>query len=162
MKKPFRKSIHFKRAFSMRDIHVIFTRFPHVKSQASLFMLNDFYQQQEESPKFKWFRQPGYKEAIKEQVIAALQAKGEITCAYCGVPLTVETSVTTKAQKRKGTYLTLDHFIPICQGGKIDDPNNLVPSCEDCNTAKATSIGIVLPDGRLSWTERDNSLTKRR
>lgn len=41
-------------------------------------------------------------------------------CAYCGFP--------------RGR--TIDHVLPLARGG-CDWPDNLMPSCKDCNNAKA-------------------------
>ena len=47
-------------------------------------------------------------------------------CFYCGEPLTKET-------------MTRDHFIPKSLGGD-DTPENIVPSCGECNHRKANHI----------------------
>lgn len=41
-------------------------------------------------------------------------------CAYCG---------------RRTALMTIDHVVPICQGG-TNDPDNLVPACMACNARK--------------------------
>lgn len=42
---------------------------------------------------------------------------------YCDAPLTY------------GVNFTVDHVLPICQGG-ITDPTNLVAACPSCNSSK--------------------------
>ncbi len=44
-------------------------------------------------------------------------------CAYCGRPLKMEA-------------MTVDHLVPKSKGGG-NSIENLMPSCRDCNTAKA-------------------------
>jgi CRISPR/Cas system Type II protein with McrA/HNH and RuvC-like nuclease domain len=49
-------------------------------------------------------------------------------CCYCQTPLTVRN-------------LTLDHYIPICRGGK-DTYENSVASCKKCNAEKGEQTAI--------------------
>ena len=45
-------------------------------------------------------------------------------CAYCS---------------RQDVPLQTDHFVPICKGGR-DSLNNIVPSCQECNTKKGSRL----------------------
>jgi len=49
-------------------------------------------------------------------------------CYYCGRPL------------KKGE-VTMDHVVPIAQGGK-STPGNVVPACKACNTAKRDMTAV--------------------
>ena len=53
------------------------------------------------------------------------------TCYYCGKLLTIK-----KEKCNSENYMTIDHYIPVIQGGdkRID---NLVPSCQECNNLKS-------------------------
>ncbi len=52
-------------------------------------------------------------------------------CAYCGIAMFLPPS-RGKADRRA----TLDHVVPIAQGGR-DSESNTVAACEACNNAKA-------------------------
>lgn len=59
-----------------------------------------------------------HRAAIKRQ----LREQWGFECAYCGF-------------KEHNKELTLDHVVPVYQGG-TDAYNNLVPSCRKCNLSK--------------------------
>lgn len=47
------------------------------------------------------------------------------SCIYCHRPYT------------KTNYKSIDHQMPVCRGGKRNDPENLVICCIECNRSKA-------------------------
>ena len=59
-------------------------------------------------------------------------------CAYCGIDLI------TTGDPHQSNYLTMDHIIPISQGG-WDTKWNVTPSCNGCNERKGVQI----------WTPRE-------
>lgn len=60
----------------------------------------------------------------------------EYRCAYCG-------------NKFKSKYLTLDHMIPRCKGGKAN-MTNLLPACSACNSAKG-SLDLEIFRMKFFW-----------
>lgn len=54
-------------------------------------------------------------------------------CAYCG---------------EKVKKLTMDHVVPVTKGG-MSTPQNIVPACKPCNSAKGNRAAPVLPAIRL-------------
>ena len=61
-------------------------------------------------------------------------------CTYCGSPMKRENS-------------TLDHVLPKSQGG-LDQPHNLVLSCERCNLTKAGRSAEEWRDHLIAACER--------
>lgn len=58
--------------------------------------------------------------------------RDRFTCIYCG-------------RKPPTVVLHIDHIVPVAEGG-VDDPLNLVTSCEDCNLGKSSvPLESVLP-----------------
>lgn len=155
-RKPFSRYVSFRRPFEQKEAHVIFTRTPHPKSQASLFSLILRYRMQEEDSLWKWLHLPGYKEKVKEDFFKSELEKsnGKPECAYCGKPVIIG------GGRNAHNTATLDHFNPISAGGSVSKPSNLVLACNTCNNDKDHAPGIVLPDGRLSWGQKSNELKR--
>ena len=63
----------------------------------------------------------------------AIKAAYKYRCAYCG---------------RRSKQLTIDHVIPLQRGGG-HIPENLVPACRPCNSAKRDRPAPFLPPIRL-------------
>ena len=53
-------------------------------------------------------------------------------CASCGKTL-------TNTDSKDKYYMQIDHYIPICKGGK-DSLDNLYPLCKSCRDRKGTSL----------------------
>lgn len=80
--------------------------------------------------------------------ILAIFRKSNGICWYCG--------------KDIHTDLTIDHIVPISDGGS-DDLSNLVPCCKSCNSAKRNKtleeyrryqqkkFGMVLSKKQIDW-----------
>lgn len=59
---------------------------------------------------------------------------GTLKCFYClRDNLKIET-------EDKPSLATIDHFIPISKGGKMQDENNFRVACHTCNQAKADTL----------------------
>lgn len=70
--------------------------------------------------------------ATSEQEVAIKTAyKGR--CAYCG---------------KRPSQLTIDHVVPLAKGG-THTPENLVPACKACNSAKRDKQAPLIPAVRL-------------
>ena len=67
---------------------------------------------------------------------AAIKVAYRHRCAYCG----------TKESKRHP--ITMDHVIPLSKGGGTT-PDNIVPACRSCNSAKKDRAPTTLPALRL-------------
>ena len=63
----------------------------------------------------------------------AIKAAYKYKCAYCG---------------KRSTKLTIDHVIPLAKNGG-HTPENLVPACKSCNSAKKDRLVASVPPMRL-------------
>ena len=70
---------------------------------------------------------------LTDQHWLAIKAAYKQRCAYCG---------------SKPKVLTQDHVIPITKGGG-STPDNIVPACASCNSAKRDRPPVVIPAIRL-------------
>lgn len=78
--------------------------------------------------------------AISKRLRFEILRRDNHTCRYCG-------------RKAPDTELRVDHVIPVALGG-TDNPDNLVTSCEPCNTGKSS----VPADAPLVDQVRDDAL----
>ncbi len=76
-----------------------------------------------------WYMATHEKRAIRRDLMR--QQNG--LCAYCRRVMT-----TDRRHERKARFATLDHLVPIAQGGN-NDPENLVLCCRLCNIVKGHS-----------------------
>jgi hypothetical protein len=137
-------------------VNLIHTQDPHPNSLAGLFLLNLFYQEQENSPKFRWFREPGYRESLTLQVAERVRSEheGRLVCEYCGKEIQMEIP-NQHPRVPKPVRFTVDHFIPLSARGPIAKLSNLIAACDPCNNKKGAQIGIRRPDGSLTWEGRN-------
>ena len=95
----------------------------HIQSYASLVMLQKVYTNLEQK---RWNR------ARKAFVKKELETKGKLVCSYCG-----KDDLKIKSNKRH-EQCTVDHIIPVSQGGNQFDDRNFTISCYSCNKKKAS------------------------
>lgn len=76
-----------------------------------------------------WYMESSQKRAIRRTLM--LEQNG--ACIYCRREMTTDWQ-----HERKARFATLDHLVPIAQGG-TNDPANLVLCCRLCNNVKADS-----------------------
>lgn len=69
---------------------------------------------------------------ISKKIRFEVFKRDSFTCGYCG-------------QKPPSVILEVDHIIPVSEGG-IDEINNLITSCFDCNRGKGKNSLEVLPE----------------
>lgn len=70
-----------------------------------------------------------------QQRFRALHRCG-FACYYCGA-------------RPPQVWLTIDHLVPLSQGGSVGDDSNLVAACPDCNTGKGSDVldgDVALPE----------------
>lgn len=68
--------------------------------------------------------------AISKRLRYEILRRDDHTCRYCG-------------GKAPDVRITIDHVVPLALGG-IDEPENLVAACVDCNTGKS-SVPVAAP-----------------
>lgn len=82
---------------------------------------------------------------ISPELRQATWEKTNGTCFYCGV------------QTTPFVTFRIDHFVPVAHGGK-NDPANLVPACQTCNSRKSALDIEDFRDrfvGGVFWFERN-------
>lgn len=96
----------------------------HIQSYASLVMLQRVYINLEQR---RWNK------ARKAFVKKELETKGKLVCTYCG-----KDDLKIKSTKRH-EQCTVDHIVPVSEGGDQFDEQNFAISCHSCNKKKASS-----------------------
>lgn len=80
---------------------------------------------------------------LQNQVVA----RDGISCRYCGIETLVRKSPAWKAARYPhGRERTVDHLLPVSQGGK-DELGNLCISCRSCNARKGTATRFGMNRG---------------
>lgn len=82
--------------------------------------------------------------AVSKRLRYEILRRDEYTCRYCGA-------------SAPATPLRVDHVVPVALGGS-DTPDNLVTSCEPCNSGKSSatvdaSVVADVADDALRWAE---------
>lgn len=80
-------------------------------------------------------------------------------CVYCGA---VDGQIALINGKRTRVFVTADHVLPRCWGGR-NVPGNMVCACSRCNTIKATMDGetFAFMLKRYGFIKTRRSLAKR-
>ncbi len=121
----------------------VFSAFPTRGSMAEMVLLQDQLAEEERASwanraqKTKDFRQSDEWRKLRFQLFAENQKKneGKILCEYCG-----------RVCNRKfedAAQATVDHIVPLSEGGDGFDRSNLIVCCRRCNRAKRYFQGSV-------------------
>lgn len=106
------------------------------KSYASAVLLKDYYEQRDTdfvgTIEYRMRRIAFSRNFLK----AELKKKGKLCCTYCKNPhLKIEWENMVVPQDSKAT---IDHVIPISNGGGVFDVRNIVVACGKCNSKKGS------------------------
>lgn len=155
------KEYHKNAPFEPTERHIMLEVHPHPQSFAFLLQLNTYYQNQEESPKFRWAFDSKYRHGIMQEIKERITTahNGDLCCEYCGKLMNDYGKRTNKHDE-----FTIDHIIPKALGGSFAQHTNLAGACAQCNNEKGIHKGYRLPDGTLTWEHRGEtpSLKNRR
>lgn len=110
--------------------HKIYVKEPNSKSYASYLLLKDSYNYYEFETSYV-----GTRIEFSRKILSDWKNKlGTLTCIYCETKnLEIQYDKFTIDSRKKAT---LDHIIPIGNGGDIFDVNNVICACEKCNNNK--------------------------
>lgn len=112
-------------------IHLVFCS-PHVRSYASLVLLNEQYARMdtERSEKNNWKKWVIFRYRYLKQI---KERDGELVCEYCGKR---DLHISMKKTGGNSKLATLDHIKPLSHDGDRYNPKNLAVACLKCNQEK--------------------------
>ena len=123
---------------AFRVIHSIYPDTPHIQSQASLVLLNNFYFEQDTDHTDNMKKLDLYLD-LRHWWLGKFK-KGKLRCHYCNKgPLEAgERDIKLAYVNNKNPLLaTIDHKIPVSEGCDPNDTDNWLPACKKCNVEKA-------------------------
>lgn len=109
---------------------------PPVTSLAALTLLQRKYHSEDKSH-MDWLRLMKFRAWRMNQLMKTPDAKGGLTCAKCKK----QGLQPWAGNKKKHIVATLDHIIPIVEGGAWNDPNNTQILCYQCANKKSHGEG---------------------
>lgn len=134
---------------------------PTSKSLASLVLLNDYYHaidyDYQATLEFRMKRVEFSRTTLKRWQ----KQIGSLFCVYCDKPdLIIELEGMSVPNEYKAT---LDHIVPVSEGGEVFDINNVICSCGTCNKRKdSKSLDEFLKNIKLSKVEYNNRVEEYR
>jgi len=110
----------------------VFSKNPHIQSQAALILLCRKYGNYNRPYKPKWRVWLSF----RNRFLKRMQRKGPLTCHYCNLSPLYKNSRITPYKYRA----TIDHVHPRSKGGKEFDEANLAVCCAKCNHKKSDKL----------------------
>lgn len=100
----------------------------------------------------QWFRERVYNKdystfaMLKRLFLYRMKIEGKLICVYCQKPL--EVYAETFKGNLPSDYATIEHIVPISEGGLKYDESNFACACSSCNNRRGT-----LPAFKISETQ---------
>lgn len=131
---------------------------PTQKDYASLILLNDELRRQDQEYIDKMSASIDRIQFSRDTLTTWKEKFGSLTCVYCQKPnLVIEYDGMKVSNYIKAT---IDHVVPISDGGGVYDIKNVICACAKCNTKKGSkSLNEYLNNIKLSQEELKNRIS---
>jgi 5-methylcytosine-specific restriction endonuclease McrA len=128
---------------STKRVELVYFEITNPKTYASYVLLKNFYWEND-ADNLKSIANRLRIIGFSRRYLTNIQKKeGSVTCTYCKKPdLVIELEGMKVPQNIKAT---IDHIIPISEGGPVFDESNITPCCGKCNGRKGSlSVEVFL------------------
>ena len=121
---------------STKRVELVYFEITNPKTYASYVLLKNFYWEND-ADNLKSIANRLRIIGFSRRYLTNIQKKeGSVTCTYCKKPdLVIELEGMKVPQNIKAT---IDHIIPISEGGPVFDSSNITPCCGKCNGRKGS------------------------
>jgi len=85
---------------------------------------------------------------IKLRFFRKMEAEGKLICIYCQIDLKIYTGIT---KNFPSDMVTLEHLVPLSQGGLKYHESNFACACSGCNGQRAVAPIFKITDTHYIW-----------